>query len=269
MNRHAAPHYEGYEHLLVELIDRVAVVTLNAPDRLNAVDRPMHEELEAIWVDLNHDDRVGAVVLTGAGRAFCAGGDLQGMAEGAYHPSRRMPVRYGRRLIHNLLELEAPVVAAVNGDAVGLGATLALFCDIIFVAEGARLGDPHVKVGLVAGDGGAAIWPLLCGLARAKQYLLTGDLLDASEAERIGLVNFVVPAEMLQDQARAFASRLANGPTRAIRWTKLAANKITRMYVEPVLDASLALEGITFVSEDHREAVDAVLAKRPPRFAGR
>jgi len=180
----------------------------------------------------------------------------------------RVPLRYGKRLIHNMIEVEQPIIAAVNGDAVGLGATLALFCDIIIASEKARFGDPHVRVGLVAGDGGAVIWPLLCGVAKAKEYLMTGDLISAAEAERIGLINHVVPPGEVMPKAMELAHRLANGPTRAIRWTKLACNKRLRDEVNLVLDASLAVETISMLTEDHREAARAFVEKRSPKFKG-
>lgn len=164
--------------------------------------------------------------------------------------------------------MEQPIVAAVNGDAVGLGATLALFCDIIIASEKARFGDPHVRVGLVAGDGGAVIWPLLCGVTKAKEYLMTGDLISAAEAERIGLINHAVPLGEVMPKAIELARRLANGPTRAIRWTKLACNKRLRDEVNLVLDASLAVETISMLTEDHREAARAFVEKRSPKFKG-
>jgi enoyl-CoA hydratase len=262
--------YTRYQFLKVEKTpDGVAIVTLNRPERLNAVHGPMHLEVEDIWVDLDRDPEVRAIVLTGAGRAFCAGGDIRGMQERAFDPLRGIaPTRGGRHLIRNMLEVEAPIVAAVNGDAVGLGATLALFCDVIFIARNARIGDPHVRVGLVAGDGGAVIWPLLCGVARAKQYLMTGDLLTAEEAERIGLVNKVVPEGKALEEALHFATRLARGPIKAIKWTKYSVNKIVKEYANLVLDTSLSLEGLTFLTEDHKEAVAAFLEKRQPSFRG-
>lgn len=263
------PDYSRYQFLKVEKQDGLAIVTLNRPDRLNAIHPPMHLEVEDVWVDLDRDPEVRAIVLTGAGRAFCAGGDIQGMRERGFDPVRGIaPTRGGRHLIRNMLEVEAPIIAAVNGDAVGLGATLALFCDVIFAARNARIGDPHVRVGLVAGDGGAVIWPLLCGVARAKQYLMTGDLMSAEEAERIGLINKVVPEGQALEEAVKFATRLAKGPTKAIKWTKYSVNKIVKEYMNLVLDTSLSLEGITFLTDDHREAVAAFLEKRQPSFKG-
>jgi len=157
----------------------------------------------------------------------------------------------------------------VNGHAMGLGASIALLCDVILMADSATIGDPHVKVGIVAGDGGVAIWPLALGPARAKQYLLTGDPLDAVEAERIGLVNRVVPAAQLMDEAMALATRLAAGAPLAVRYTKLAVNKLVKDALNIAFDASTALELVTFQSEDHREALAAIAEKRPPRFKGR
>ena len=174
-----------------------------------------------------------------------------------------------RRLIVNLLEVEAPVIVAMNGDAVGFGATLALFGDVIIAAETARIGDAHVRMGLVAGDGGAVIWPLLVGVHRAKEYLMTGDLISATEAERIGLINHVVPADELLPKARALAERLAAGPTWAVRWTKASINKLVRERMNLILDTSLAYEALSLGTEDHKEAARAFMEKRKPDFSGR
>ncbi len=262
--------YSRYEFIKVEKEGKVAVLTLNRPDALNAIHSQLHSELEGVFADVTRDDDVNAVVLTGAGRAFCAGGDIKGMdaRQGDDPLKTKTTLGSAKRLIHNLLDVEQPIIAAVNGHAVGLGATLALFSDVIIASEKARIGDPHVKVGLVAGDGGAVIWPLLCGLAKAKEYLMTGDLLDATEAERIGLINHVVPPDEVMPKAMELAHRLANGPTRAIRWTKLSCNKRLRDEVNLVLDASLAVESLSMLSEDHKEATRAFAEKREPEFTG-
>jgi len=262
--------YSRYEFIKVRKEDKVAVLTLNRPESLNAVSPQLHTELEDIFADVARDDDVNAVVLTGAGRAFCAGGDVKGMdaRQSEESPVNRVPLSYGKRLIYNMLDVEQPIIAALNGHAVGLGATIALFCDIIIASEEAKIGDPHVKVGLVAGDGGAAIWPLLCGLAKAKEYLMTGDLISAVEAERIGLINHVVPGSQVMLKAMDLAHRLANGPTRAIRWTKLSCNKRLRDEVNLVLDASLAVESLSILTEDHKEAARAFAEKREPEFKG-
>ena len=257
--------YSRYRFLKVEKENRVATLTLNRPEARNAIMEEMHFELEDVFIDLARDDEVNAVVVTGAGRVFCAGGDVKQMKMDAFAP---VVLVGARRLIHNILDVEKPIIAALNGDAVGLGATIALFCDIIFAAENARIGDPHVSVGLVAGDGGAVIWPLLVGLAKAKEMLLTGDLVSATEAERIGLVNRVVPVEELHSTAMALATRLASGPTWAIRWTKTALNKRLKDEVNLVLDLSLSAERLTMATQDHREAVQAFREKRAPQFKG-
>jgi enoyl-CoA hydratase len=172
-------------------------------------------------------------------------------------------------MIWDLLDIPIPIVAAINGPAVGLGASIALLCDTIFIAESAHVADPHVLVGIVAGDGGAAIWPLAVGPARAKQYLMTGDPVPAVEAERIGLVNRVVPDDALRDEALAFARRLAAGAPLAIQYTKQSVNKVVKEALNLAFDASTALEIVTFQSEDHGEALRALREKRKPVFRGR
>ncbi|MBI3327514.1 MAG: enoyl-CoA hydratase/isomerase family protein, partial [Nitrospinae bacterium] len=212
------PDYSRYETLKIDITEQVATITLHRPEVLNAVNPLMHRELEELFGEIGSDDHIHAIVLTGAGRAFCAGGDVKGMDQRVREGTPRVPLRGARRLIQNMLEVEQPLIAGVNGDAVGLGATIALFCNIIIAAENARIGDTHVKVGLVAGDGGAVIWPLLVGIAKAKELLFTGDLITAQEAERIGLINRVVPRGEAYEEALTLANRLAAGPTRAIRW---------------------------------------------------
>lgn len=263
--------YSRYQLLKVEKEGKVAIITLNRPEMRNAINPPLHDELEEIFGDVGRDDDVNAIVLTGAGTVFCGGGDIgrMGAERQVADVLARPSTRTGRRLVHAMLGVEQPIVAAVNGHAIGLGATLALFSDIIIASEKAKIGDPHVAIGLVAGDGGAVIWPLLCGLARAKEYLLTGDLVPAPEAERIGLINHAVPPDQVMPRAMEIARRLAGGATRAIRWTKLACNKHLFEGVNLVLDASLATETLTFLTEDHREAAKAFAEKRKPEFKGR
>ncbi len=265
--------YSHYECIRVEKADKLATVTLNRPDSLNAVNPQLHHELERIWIDLSEDSDVNAILLTGAGKAFCAGGDVKGMAarSGGEEKQRRFNLSPagGRRLIQNLLEVEQPIIGAINGDAVGLGATIALFCDVIVASEKARFGDPHVRVGIVAGDGGAVIWPLLIGPARAKEFLMRGHLVNGAEAAKMGLVNYAVPPEEVLPKARALAQELADGPTWAIRWSKLSVNKWLKDQVNLILDASLAYEMLTFTTEDHKEAARAFVEKRKPKFQGR
>src|SRR5437870_2670902 len=248
----------------------VLVATIDRKDSaLNAVNEALHEDLTRLFRELKQETVARAVVLTGNGKAFSAGGDFAWFPE-LQQPGRMDALRRdAKQLIWDLLDVEIPIVAAVNGHAMGLGASIALLCDVIFVADTATIGDPHVRVGIVAGDGGAAIWPLALGPARAKEYLLTGDPLTAAEAERIGLVNHVVTAAELDARAMAFAARLAAGAPLAVRYTKLAVNKLVKDALNVAFDTSTALELLTFHSEDHREALAALREKRPPVFKGR
>lgn len=262
--------YSRYQFLDVSTKDGIATITLNRPERRNAVHDPMHQELETIFTDVSADDTVRAIVVTGAGETFCAGGDASSMDSGEFAPTGpRIPFHGVRRLVNSLLDVEQPVIGAVNGDAAGLGATLALMCDVTYVAESARIGDTHVKMGLVAGDGGAVIWPALIGMARAKQYLLTGDWITGAEAASIGLVNHALPADRVLAEATAFARRMAEGAPMAIRWTKYSMNKLLREQVNLALDTSMFLEAATMGTEDLKEAAAAFLEKRPPVFQGR
>ncbi len=265
--------YDGYEHLKVEVADKVATVTLNRPEVRNAMNRTMIRELHRIWFDLANDQRVNAVILTGAGDYFSVGGDVKAMSsrpggdfleEGEAHDPA-----VGRRLVNNILELDKPIIAALNGDAVGLAATVSLFCDITVMSDKARIGDPHVRVGLVAGDGGAVMWPLLLGMSRAKEFLLRGMLIHGPDAERMGLVNYSVPRDQVMEKAREIATELANGATWAIRWTKLSLNSIIKERNVLVQPAAYALEHITMEMDDHREATRAFKEKRKPKFTGR
>jgi enoyl-CoA hydratase len=265
--------YSKYEALKIEKADRIATVTLNRPDSLNAVNPVMHRELCGIWLDLAVDDEVNAIILTGAGRAFCAGGDVKGMANrggsGEGRQRTLMTPAEARRIVENMLDVEQPIIGAINGDAVGLGATIALLTDITVVSEKARFADTHVRVGIVAGDGGAVIWPLLIGPHRAKEFLMRGHFINGAEAGRIGMVNYAVPPEQVMTKARELAQELADGPTWAIRWSKLAVNKWLKQQANLILDASLAYEMMTFGTEDQKEAARAFVEKRKPHYTGR
>ncbi len=245
-------------------------VTINRPDsKLNAVDGKLHDDLTALMATLRTERSARCIVLTGSGSAFSAGGDFD------WFPALREPGgletlrQDGKNLIWDLLDIQVPVVAAVNGHAMGLGASIALLCDVIFVAESALIGDPHVKVGLVAGDGGTIAWPLAIGPALAKQYLLTGDSIDAQEAHRIGLVNFVTPDDECVDQAMAFARRIAARAPMAVQFTKVATNKLLKDAAGTAFDVATALEIVTFHSQDHAEALAAISERRDPTFENR
>jgi enoyl-CoA hydratase len=248
----------------------VLVATIDHPgSELNTIDETLHGDLVELFRTLKREDEARAVLLTGSKRAFSAGGDF------AWFPTLRSPGRLdhlrrdAKQLIWDLLDVELPIVAALNGSAVGLGASIALLCDVIVMADTAVVADPHVLVGVVAGDGGAAIWPLLVGPARAKQYLLSGDPVSAMDAERIGLVNEVVPATELAERGRWWAQRLASGAPLAVRGTKQAVNAQVKRALLDSFDLSTALELTTFLSDDHAEALAARAERRAPVFRGR
>ena len=237
---------------------RVLTLTLNRPAALNAVDAVLHEELARVFADAGNDPDSDIVVLTGAGRAFCAGGDVDWMQDAIDHPENfETTVNEAKRIVFSLLDCEKPTIARINGPAIGLGATLALFCDIGIAADTAYLSDPHVSVGMVAGDGGAVIWPQLIGYARAKEFLFTGDRVGAQRASDMGLINRVVPAAELDAAVDAFADRLAGGATKAIRWTKVTVNIALKQLAHSMMDTGLAYEALTNASADHRERVRA------------
>ncbi|MCE7928006.1 MAG: enoyl-CoA hydratase/isomerase family protein [Dehalococcoidia bacterium] len=263
---------ENYETITIEKSGGVAVLTLNRPERLNAVNGAMHSELSTLFEDIQRDGDVRAAVLTGAGRAFCAGGDFgadSNMGSNMRLKTGLSLMQEARRIVDSLLDLEKPIIAAVNGAAVGLGATVALHCDVVIAARNARFGDPHVRMGITAGDGGAVIWPLLVGVNRAKYMLMTGDLVSAGEALEMGLVNRVVDEGQALPEASALAQRLAAGPAFAIQSSKTSVNKLLKAVSNLVLPLSLALEEVSMTKEDHREAVRAFQEKREPRFTGR
>jgi enoyl-CoA hydratase len=242
----------------------VLTLTLDSGRPYNALTSRLHTELATVFAELRTDPDTSAVVLTGHGSAFCAGADLDWI--GDHTPADRDRLfAEGRAIVLDLLELPQPVVAAVEGPAIGFGATLALFADVTFMAANARIGDPHVLVGLAAGDGGAVIWPWLVGAGRAKRYLMTGDVLDGVRAERIGLVEEVTEPGGALASATAFARRLANGNARAIRATKASVNKILRDTANLVLDTSLALEKECMAAPEFPIAVAAMRdrLKRP------
>jgi enoyl-CoA hydratase len=264
------PDPKTYRALRFERHGDVLRITIDHPDSdLNTVDGLLHGEFTRVFRELKQEDEARAIVLTGSGRAFSAGGSFDWFPTLEDLADLEQLRRDAKQMIWDLLEVEIPIVAAVNGPAIGLGASLALLCDTIFMADTASIADPHVRLGIVAGDGGAVIWPLILGPARAKQYLLTGDPVNAVEAERIGLVNAVVPAGDLDERALAFASKLAKGAPLAIRYTKQAVNKLVKDALNVAFDTSTALEIVTFQSDDHKEALAAIREKRPPRFRGR
>ncbi len=259
----------NYKTISLTLKDRVLTLTLNRSQQLNAVNGIMHEELSRVFSDAARDENSDIIVVTGSGSAFCAGGDIEWMQEAIDDPLtfERTAVE-GKQIIFSLLDCEKPVVAKVNGAAIGLGATLALFCDVIFASDHAKLADPHIRVGLVAGDGGAVIWPQLIGYARAKEYLMTGNSILATEAARMGLINHAVPSEELDDRVSEFVMRLSDGPRQAIRWTKTTINIRLKELAHSMMDAGLSYEMLSNQTIDHQEAINAFREKRNPKFVG-
>jgi enoyl-CoA hydratase len=259
--------YGGYQSLLFERHDHgVLLITLNRPDVYNAADEVMHSELARIWTDVAADDQTRVAVVTGAGKAFSAGGDLA-MVErmaGNYDKVTAMLSEMSD-LVYNMINCDKPIVSAINGVAVGAGLVVALLADISICAQEAKLGDGHVKLGTVAGDHAAIIWPLLCGMAKARYHLLTGEMLTGTEAERIGLVSKARPAGEVLPEALRVAGTLATGSQLAIRLTKRALNGWLRA-AGPIFDQSAAYEMLAFMGDDLKEGVTALRAKRPPDF---
>lgn len=246
--------------------DGVALATLNRPDKLNAVNARMHTEMSTLPTDFDDDPACRVLVITGAGRAFCAGGDFSGgSAPGDAGGGGNMGHEAGR-IVDRLLECRKPVISAVNGYAMGLGATVALLCDVVVASRSAVFADTHVKMGIGAGDGGQVIWPLLMGVNRAKYFLMTGERLGADEAERLGLVNFVVDDGQVVDRALEIATALADGPAQAIAASKVPINQWIRAQANQILPLSLAMEEATMHSPDAREAQRAFVEKRDPVY---
>ncbi len=263
-------------NILVDIKDKILTVTLNRPESLNAMAPDMIDGWRQIMRMANEDSGVMAIIITGSGRGFCSGADQGDMSkQGSEESSPNLPSVKGelqkspKYLIQDYLNCEVPLIAAINGPAAGLGATVALMCDVTFMADTARIGDTHVRAGLVAGDGGALIWPHLVGINRAKELLMSGRLIGSEEALRIGLVNRVVSGETLLDEATAFAKELVAGPPMAIRWTKLTINRILWQTYHSVIEFGLAMEDMSMGSADNIEAAQAFVEKRPPQFTGR
>lgn len=261
--------YDAYQHLKISRRGVVLTITIDTPP-LNEVTKEMHTELSTLFGDINRDADTKVVVLTGAGtRAFSAGGDFHAMKAHLKEFSGTIQsMREAVQVVHGLLRLEKPIIARINGHAIGFGATLALYCDLTYAVETAKIGDPHVAVGYTAGDGGALIWPQLIGYARAREYLLTGDPLTGKQAAEIGLITRAVSAEHLDETVNAMADRLATGATFAINTTKQAINMVLRQQFEAIVEAHVGLELMSHFTADHAEAVHAFLEKRQPVFTG-
>ena len=259
--------YADFRHLTFESRPNgVLVVTINRPEVLNAANARLHWEFTQIWPVVDADPKTRVVVVTGAGKAFSAGGDLSLVEDMAGNPDAlTRTMREASDLVYNMINLDKPVVSAINGVAVGAGLVVALMADVSIIAETARFTDGHTRLGVAAGDHAAILWPLLCGMAKAKYYLLTADFIDGREAERIGLVTMCLPPEQVMPKALDVADRLARGSQISIQWTKRALNNWLRQ-AGPIFDQSLALEMLSFSYPDVREGVKAIREKRTPMF---
>jgi len=260
--------FSSYQRIRADRSGRILTLTLeNGP--VNAVDAQMHRELARVFLDAQDDEDSDLVVLTGAGRAFCAGGDTDWFQSQIDDPRTfRAIAPEAKRIVTSLLDLEKPLLCRLNGAAAGLGATIALMCDVIIAADKAVIGDPHVKVGLVAGDGGAIIWPQLIGYAKAKELLLTGDLVPAAEAVRMGLINYAVPAEELDGKVAELAQKILGNPRWAVRWTKTVMNIPLKELAVKLADPAMGYEILSNMTADRKEAVAAFMEKRKPVLGG-
>jgi len=260
----------GYATLMLERTGAVATLTLNRPGARNALDMTMRQEVLAALDEVEADAGSRVLVLTGAGEHFCAGGDVKSMRE------RRQTAAEGRhrvqllnKMVLRLVDFPRPTIAMVDGYAVGAGTNLALCCDLVVASDRAKFGELFCKIGLAVDGGGTWLLPRVVGLARAKELVFTGDVVDAVEAARLGLVNRVVPSAELETATRALAAKIAAGPPLALRLDKQMLNRAVATDLGGALEAEASSQGLAIASDDHREGVAAFFDKRPPKFTGR
>jgi len=263
-------NFDSYNGLKFLRRGGTLVATIDNPPT-NPMTPELHQDLSRLFRDVNEDTETKVLVLTGAGDSFSSGGNIKNMVRridegrtGEWYQG----IDEARQILHGVLRLEKPLISRINGPAIGLGATLAVAADFSFMVEDALIADTHVKIGLVAGDGGALFWPMLMGYAKARRYLLTGDTMTGREAADFGLITEAVSREQLDERVYGTADRLAKGATRAVRGTKMAINALLRSQLEMLVDTHLALETETYHSKDHAEAAHAFLEKRKPAFTG-
>jgi len=259
--------YARYERLAFDRPSpRVLRITMRSPLKMGAMDARMHREVSEIWRDVDADDSVNVVIFTGEGKTFSAGGDLKHERKVCDDYALRMrALKESRDLVTNMLDCRKPIVTAARGWAVGAGLATLLLADVSIVAKDAKFSDGHLKIGVAAGDHAAIIWPILCGMAKAKYYLLTAETFTGEEAERMNLVSLALPDEEVEARAVEIASRLAQGAPAAQRWTKMMLNHWIKQ-AQPIFDASLALEFTGFAGPEGIEGIDAFLEKRSPSF---
>jgi len=267
--------YSRYQALKLSLDNGIMTVTLSNPGKRNAVTMRMQDELANIWEDLWVDPDVKAIILTGEGKDFCSGADISDLADAASSTEEEATVayvnrctRYARKHVLGILECEKPIIAKVRGAAYGMGVNMALACDMVFASESARFCDSHVKVGLVAGDGGVLLWPMAVGIHRAKEYLMTGEPLDAQTASDIGLINRCMPDDQLDDHVQTLVEKLTALPPHAVNYTKASLNQVLKQVSLPAFETSVAYEIYTMKMDDVEEATQAFVEKRKGKFTG-
>lgn len=258
--------YEGYKYLKFDRRGLILTVTMdNLP--VNAIGFGLHGDLARVFTEIEQDETCNVVVLTGAGKYFSGGGDLPQMLANLDDPGKMATeMTQAPRITHSLLALSKPIIARVNGHAMGLGATLALLCDIVFITDTAKIGDPHVNVGLSAGDGGALIWPHLVGFPRARHHLLTGEPMTGAEAKEAGMVHAAVSIEALDEAVYSYAQKLAEKPFQALSATKRSLNMTLCRQALADATSQVGLETLCMIAPDHREALLAISEKRAPNF---
>jgi 2-(1,2-epoxy-1,2-dihydrophenyl)acetyl-CoA isomerase len=256
----------GFETILLEVDRQIATITLNVPQTKNALSPHMRADLIAAFEGIRDDKSVKVVVVTGSGNTFCSGGDIGTMAD-LTPVGGRIRLKQGQQLIRTMVELEKPILAAINGYAIGAGTSLALACDILIAADGAEFAVNFVKIGAIPDLGALYSWALRAGVSRAKALMFSGDLIDAREAEGMGLINRVVPPDRLQEEVTALAARLAEGPSQCYAMIKAALNRWPAD-LETFLEMESTMQAVAFSSEDFKEGRQAFLEKRKPRFRG-
>jgi enoyl-CoA hydratase len=269
MEASAGDRYAKYERLtFLRPTPRVLEIVMNGVGRGNACDMILHTEMSEVWRDVDADPEIHSAIIRGPGEAFCAGGHMD-LVEDLGENFQQMVEGYrdARGIVYNMLNCSKPIVSAIRGPAAGAGLAAAMLADITIAGRNARINDAHVKLGMVAGDHAMMIWPLLCGMAKAKYHLLLNDMISGEEAERIGLVSLCVEDEEVYDKAREVAGRLADGSRLAISWTKYCLNNWLRQ-AGPNFDLSLAFASLTFMGPDIKEGVAAMREKRKPNFNG-
>jgi len=263
--------FSKYETIKFTRRGRILYATFNQPEKLNSFIGRSHQELSHVFTDMADDPDSDIIVVSGEGRAFSAGGDVKAIQTMRENPAEfYQAIREAKRVVYSLLDCDKPVIAKVNGDAIGLGATVALFCDIVIAADEARLADPHNNIGLTTGDGGQVIWPYLIGYARAKHYLLTGEKINGKKAAEIGLIYASHPRAELDAAVDAYADNLASLPAQSLRWSKATINIPLKQLAHSLMDTGMSYEGLaSLTTSDHGEAIKAFAEKRKPEFKGR